>query len=74
MSLPITMDVVFHPPARRRYDADNLMARMKAGIDGLRDAHAIPDDTADVLRIGRVEVSEPLPGGCVYVTLTGAAL
>jgi len=66
------MDVVFHPRDRRRYDADNLMARMKAGIDGLRDARVIPDDTADVLHIGRVEVGEPLDGGCVYVTLTAA--
>lgn len=29
-------------------------------------------DTADVLHIGQIEVSEPLEGGSVYVTLTAA--
>ena len=33
----------FVPPDRRRYDRDNLVARMKAGLDGVADAWDIDD-------------------------------
>ena len=33
----------FCPPDARRYDRDNLIARMKAGIDGIADALQIDD-------------------------------
>ena len=35
--------MTFIPPDRRSYDRDNLVARMKAGIDGLADALSIND-------------------------------
>ena len=35
--------MVFIPPDKRNYDRDNLVARMKSGIDGLADAMRIND-------------------------------
>ena len=35
--------MTFIPPDRRSYDRDNLVARMKSGIDGLSDALRIND-------------------------------
>ena len=35
--------MTFIPPDRRSYDRDNLVARMKSGIDGLADALKIND-------------------------------
>lgn len=32
---PLRLVLVFVPPDRRHYDQDNLLARMKAGIDGV---------------------------------------
>ena len=44
-SLPerLVLEMTFIPPDRRSYDRDNLVARMKAGIDGLADALRIND-------------------------------
>jgi len=41
--------LVFTPPDRRTYDRDNLVARMKAGIDGMCDALMIDDKDFDTL-------------------------
>ena len=35
--------ITFNPPSRRSYDADNCVAQMKAGIDGLSEALKIND-------------------------------
>lgn len=35
--------LVFYPPDRRARDADNMLAAMKAGIDGLADALGLDD-------------------------------
>ena len=35
--------MLFIPPDKRSYDRDNLVARMKSGIDGLADALRIND-------------------------------
>ena len=40
---PLTVELEFLPPTRRTYDRDNLVARMKAGLDGLADALHIDD-------------------------------
>lgn len=40
---PLTLRLDFYPPDRRSYDHDNLLARMKAGLDGLADAMKIDD-------------------------------
>ena len=39
----LVLEMTFIPPDRRSYDRDNLVARMKAGIDGLSDALRIND-------------------------------
>ena len=39
----LVLEMTFIPPDRRSYDRDNLVARMKAGIDGLADALKIND-------------------------------
>ena len=38
-----TLELIFVAPDRRSYDRDNLMARMKSGIDGMCDALEIDD-------------------------------
>ncbi|MDE2104304.1 MAG: hypothetical protein KGL39_44110 [Patescibacteria group bacterium] len=45
----LTAEFVF--PERRRRDADNLTARLKGVIDGLRDAKVLADDDTDHLEI-----------------------
>lgn len=40
---PLHLELEFIPPNRRSYDRDNLVARMKAGIDGLADALKVDD-------------------------------
>ena len=39
----LVLEMTFIPPDRRSYDRDNLVARMKSGIDGLADALKIDD-------------------------------
>ena len=39
----LVLEMTFIPPDKRSYDRDNLVARMKAGIDGLADALRIND-------------------------------
>ena len=39
----LVLEMVFIPPDKRNYDRDNLVARMKSGIDGLADAMRIND-------------------------------
>jgi len=36
-------EIVFHPPTKARHDRDNLIARFKAGQDGLADALGVND-------------------------------
>ena len=39
----LVLEMTFIPPDKRSYDRDNLVARMKSGIDGLADALKIND-------------------------------
>ena len=39
----LVLEMTFIPPDRRNYDRDNLVARMKSGIDGVSDALRIND-------------------------------
>ena len=57
----------FHPPDRRLYDLDNLVARMKAAADGIANALNVND------RIFRPVINplrEVVKGGKVVVELT----
>ena len=40
---PINLVIEFVPPSRRSYDADNCVAQIKAGLDGLAEAMKIND-------------------------------
>ncbi len=48
---PVDADIVFVLRDRRRRDADNLVAAIKGGIDGLVDAHLLEDDSLGKLRL-----------------------
>ena len=43
MAAPYRVTILFVAPNRRRYDVDNLLARLKAGLDGVCDALKIND-------------------------------
>ena len=69
----LVLEMTFIPPDRRSYDRDNLVARMKAGIDGLADALRINDkqfntviSTMDQDYLGgfvRIRILQELPYG-----------
>lgn len=55
----------FYPPDRHHRDRDNMVASMKAGLDGLADALKVDDN---IFRI-TFDVSDDI-GGMVKVTVT----
>jgi crossover junction endodeoxyribonuclease RusA len=55
--------VTFCPPNRRSYDDDNLLARFKAGRDGIADGLGIDDKNF----VTTINIGEPVPGGAVRV-------
>lgn len=69
LSGPQMVSLVFYPPTRRRHDADNLVARMKAALDGIA-LHIGVDDSLFRLLAPVIAEPEP-PRGKVVVLLTG---
>ena len=59
------VSLVFYPPSRRAFDLDNMLARMKSGLDGLADVLGV-DDRHWKLEIDR---SDEI-GGFVRVEVT----
>ena len=69
----LVLEMTFIQPDKRNYDRDNLVARMKAGIDGLSDALRINDkrfntviSTMDQERFGgfvRIRILQEIPYG-----------
>jgi crossover junction endodeoxyribonuclease RusA len=62
-----TVTITFRPPDRRGRDMDNMLASMKAGLDGLADAMGCNDRTwrlvlvpADPVKFGMVDVEVSL--------------
>lgn len=41
---PLMLELMFVKPSRRQMDRDNLLARMKSGLDGVADALKINDN------------------------------
>lgn len=39
----LSVSITFYPPGRHRRDLDNLLASMKAGLDGVADATGVDD-------------------------------
>ena len=56
----------FVPPNRRKFDLDNLLSRMKSGLDGLVDAIGV-DDSRWQISLSR---AEPLAPGFVHITVS----
>lgn len=48
---PLRLSIKFYRPTRRSYDRDNLLARMKSGLDGMCDAMKINDKRFSTLVI-----------------------
>jgi crossover junction endodeoxyribonuclease RusA len=61
----LRISLTFRPPSRQRRDLDNLVASMKAGLDGLADAIGVDDSRWQLV----IEMGEPVKGGCVCVTV-----
>lgn len=64
-TIPLPVLVTFNPPDKRGRDTDNMLASVKAGLDGVADAIGI-DDKHWVLTIAR---GEPVKGGRVVVQI-----
>lgn len=64
---PLLLDMTFIPPDHRSYDRDNLVARMKSGLDGLADGLKINDKRFTTLA---ARVSTDSIGGFVRVRIT----
>jgi crossover junction endodeoxyribonuclease RusA len=63
---PVVMTVEFRPPDNRRRDRDNMIASIKAALDGMADAFGIDDSEFKPT----FTVGDPTPGGAVNVTIT----
>lgn len=61
---PLLVTLVFVPPARHAYDADNLVARLKSGLDGLAKAMRVDDVR---FRLAQPTIADPRRPGCVRV-------
>jgi crossover junction endodeoxyribonuclease RusA len=64
LPIPLPIQIDFYPPDRRSYDRDNLLARFKAGLDGLADGLKIDDKHF----IPTIRLMQEI-GGMVKVTL-----
>ena len=62
------LEMVFVPPDRRKYDSDNMVARMKSGLDGMCDALNI-DDSVFTTVTASLDVERV--GGFVKITIKG---
>jgi crossover junction endodeoxyribonuclease RusA len=60
--------VVFHPPSARKYDRDNLLARLKAGLDGMCDALKIDDARFEPVTVSLA--GKPIRRGFVQISIS----
>lgn len=67
---PWRLELQFGAPDRSARDDDNLVAMMKAGIDGIADAFQIDDRD---LKLAAPLRGKIMPGGCVWVRISEAA-
>lgn len=61
----VHLKLTFYPPTRHRFDLDNLLARMKSGLDGVADVIGV-DDSRWTLEISKSDQV----GGYVQVEIT----
>lgn len=62
----LSLRVTFQPPDRRARDLDNMLASIKAGLDGIADATGV-DDSRWTLSL---EKGDPIKGGAVVIEVT----
>lgn len=62
----VPVEIVFHPPTRRRFDRDNALASLKGQLDGIAEALGVDDSAFEPITLRRGEV---IRGGCVRVRL-----
>ena len=62
----VCLSIRFCPPDKRRRDLDNMLASIKAGIDGIADALGVDDQHFSL----RLERGEPKKGGEVVAVIT----
>lgn len=62
----IPISLTFHPPGNYRYDEDNLIARMKSGLDGVADALEVDDVRFKILP---PTIADAVKGGKVILEL-----
>lgn len=65
----LLVEVIFHPPDARKYDRDNLLARMKPALDGISDALKIDDVRFSTLTVKIGEILRPF--GAVNIHIKG---
>lgn len=59
------VDITFHPPSKRRADADNMLASFKVGLDAISEFTGI-DDSKFAISFRK---SDPVKGGEVRVLI-----
>jgi crossover junction endodeoxyribonuclease RusA len=64
------LDLVFYPSNKRRRDRDNLLASMKAGIDGLAAALGVDDSVFDPISVSVSPLMHWAGVGQVRVSIT----
>jgi len=62
----VDLRVTFHPPAARHYDEDNLVARIKSGLDGLAQALGIDDHS---FHLREITIGDARKGGMVDIAM-----
>jgi len=60
---PLPLTITFFPPDKRKRDRDNMIASMKATMDGVADALGVDDSRF----VPTYQVGEPVKGGRVLV-------
>lgn len=63
---PLSAEIDFYPPDKRRRDLDGCLSAVKAGLDGIADAYQINDFNINPITIRRCE---PVKGGRVEVRI-----
>jgi len=59
------LHLIFYPPSKRHYDLDNLLASMKAGLDGMSLALGVNDRCFKKITVERADET----GGTVKIVL-----
>jgi crossover junction endodeoxyribonuclease RusA len=66
---PLKLELEFSKPSRRKMDQDNLIARMKSGIDGVCKALRIDDSRFKTI-VASFEPEWAQPKGLVHLIIT----